>query len=152
MMVTLHRIKTILVEQANGYGLLIDLLQRERGCLLSLDAEKVQELSKEKDTLILRLALLEEERARLVKRYAEEQGISGEVCLTSLAEAAKDDEFHNLRLRLASMVQSISELNEYNRILAERSLCFARNAVGLLTSLGVGSAFDKRAPIVMKEV
>jgi flagellar biosynthesis/type III secretory pathway chaperone len=151
-MVTPVRIKAVLVEQANGYGLLLDLLQRERGCLLSLDAEQVQELSKEKDTLILRLALLEEERVRLVKRYAEEQGITGEVCLSSVAEASRDEEFHNLRLRLASMIQSISELNEYNRILAERSLSFARNAVGLLTSLGVRSATGRRTPAVSKEV
>src|SRR5512147_1259747 len=100
MMTTLACLKTILVEQMKGYNLLLGLLQRERSSLLSLDALQVEELSKEKDTVIMRLSLLEDERVRLTKKYSEELGIADEICLSGIAEASADEEFHTLRLRL----------------------------------------------------
>ncbi|MGE5238251.1 MAG: flagellar protein FlgN [Chloroflexota bacterium] len=151
MMTTLGCLKSVLVEQMKGYNLLLGLLQRERSSLLSLDALQVEELSKEKDTVIMRLSLLENERVRLTKKYSQEQGIADEICLSGIAEASADEEFHALRLRLAAMLQSVCELNEYNRILAERSLSFAKNAIGLLSSLGVGDESERGAQLISKE-
>jgi flagellar biosynthesis/type III secretory pathway chaperone len=48
-------IESILKEQINTYKMLYDLLKKERECLVHIDAEKVAEISKEKDTVIMRL-------------------------------------------------------------------------------------------------
>jgi hypothetical protein len=61
-MKTADTIKSILVEQIDGYRSLLDLLQRERECLLNLDANGVESISKEKDTMIMRLRLVEGKR------------------------------------------------------------------------------------------
>jgi hypothetical protein len=61
-------IKSILIEQIKSYRVLLELLQRERECLINLDAHEVENLSKEKDTTLLRLRLLEEERASGLSR------------------------------------------------------------------------------------
>src|SRR5512135_2041284 len=110
-------ITRILNEQVNGYKLLVELLQKERTCLLDLNAHGVEELSREKDTLVMKLRLLEEERIRLVRKH-----FSGDVSLRKLWEETGDDSLMDMRSKLLSLVQSIEELNEFNRLLIGRSL------------------------------
>ena len=43
----------ILKEQINTYKILHDLLKEERICLVDINAEKIADISKEKDTVIM---------------------------------------------------------------------------------------------------
>jgi flagellar biosynthesis/type III secretory pathway chaperone len=63
-------IKNILSEQVDGYRTLMEVLRREREHLVHFNAAGVEALSKEKDTVVLQLRLLEEERIRLVRAFA----------------------------------------------------------------------------------
>jgi len=130
----------ILNEQVNGYKKLVDLLQRERACLLDLNAKGVEELSKEKDTLIMRLRLLEEERVRVVKKE-----FNGEVSLQGLWKLTGDSAFMEIRSKLLSLVQSIEELNEFNRLLIERSLNYIRGTANFFGFSGPGPKDGKGA-------
>lgn len=138
-MKTLDKIKNILMGQIAAYCVLLELLNKEKECLLNLNAAGVESFSKEKDTVVLRIKLLEEERVRLVKEFSAENMLSGEVSLQKIAEFTKDEVFHKLRLQLLSLVQNIAELNQFNRVLIERSLNFVRNSVNFLTLFGVGA-------------
>ena len=60
----------ILKEQIKTYKVLHNLLNKERKCLIDMASEKVEEISKEKDTVLMRLRLLEEERQRLIKQFS----------------------------------------------------------------------------------
>ncbi|MCI4626327.1 MAG: flagellar protein FlgN [Candidatus Magnetoovum sp. WYHC-5] len=65
-------IKKILKGQVEGYRGLLELLKEERQCLIDFNEEGIHKLAKEKDTLVLKLRLYEEERVRLVKQFAKE--------------------------------------------------------------------------------
>lgn len=138
-MKTIDKIKNILSSQVAGYNAFFDLLHREKECLISINPAEVERLSREKDTLVLRLKLLEEERIRLVSLFSVENKLPGDINLKKIAEFAKDEELHKLRLQLVSLVQGISELNEFNRVLIERSISFVKNSVNFLALLGVGA-------------
>jgi len=149
---TVNSIKDILIEQTEGYRVLLDVLQRERKCLLNLDTTGVEDLSKEKDTIILRLRLLEEERIRLIREFSTANSIVGDIGLQRLYEITQDNTFLILRLQLISLLQSIAELNEFNRILIERSLCFVKNSMSFLDSLGLELNRKGIGVILSKEV
>ncbi|HMK50629.1 MAG TPA: flagellar protein FlgN [Thermodesulfovibrionales bacterium] len=134
---TLDRIKDILVEQINGYRILLDLLQKERESVLSLDTNRVESISKEKDTVIIRLRLTEDERVRLLDKFAAENNLPRNFSLQSLIETTGDDGLEILRMQLVSLVQSIDELNKFNMVLIGRSLNFVRHSMAFFESLGL---------------
>lgn len=134
----LASIKAILLEQEKCCKALVGLLQRERAHLIDFDVSAVEELAKEKDTLLLRLRLLEEERQRLVSAIAAKWPAhqEGEVTLRALAERTGDAELSGIRLKLISLVQSIEDLNGFNRHLIDRSLNSVRTATGFFHAFG----------------
>jgi flagellar biosynthesis/type III secretory pathway chaperone len=134
----LASMKAILLEQEKCCNSLVGLLQRERTHLVEFNASAVEELAKEKDTLLLRLRLLEEERQRLAAALAAEwPGVrEGEVTLRAIAERTGDAELSGIRLKLISLAQSIEDLNNFNRHLIDRSLNSIRSATGFFNAFG----------------
>ncbi|NOZ68726.1 MAG: flagellar protein FlgN [Deferribacteres bacterium] len=125
-------VENILKEQINTYKTLHDLLGRERECLLNIDAERLEEISKEKDTIVMRLRLLEEERRRLIIKIAGDRGVSAEINLRELAGITGNDVFSELRSTLLSLLQSIEEMNRFNSILIDRSINYIRTNINFL--------------------
>ncbi len=151
-MKTTDTIRGILIEQIDGYRTLLDLLQGERECLLNLDAAGVERISKEKDTIVIRLRLIEEERGRLMKKFALEHMISGDVSLQRLAGITKDDTFQTHRLQLVSLIQSIEELNAFNMVLIGRSLNFIKSSRMFLESCGLDMNRSNSGTFFSKEI
>ena len=135
------RIKDVLEQQIREYKELLDLLHKERAHLIELDWEAVKELSKRKDTVVLKLRLLEQERIRLVEDFSlsisTRDDQAGPLSLHELEARTGDAAFQTLRSRLICLLQSISELNEFNRILIDRSLAVVN---GSLETIGIGHA------------
>ncbi len=125
-------VESILKEQVNTYRALHDLLGRERKCLLNIDAEKLEEISKEKDTIVMRLRLLEEERRRLVAEIAGDRGVSADINLRELAGITGNNVFSELRSTLLSLLQGIEEMNRFNSILIDRSITYIRTNMNFL--------------------
>lgn len=150
-MKTASAIKAILSEQVEGYRVLLDILQRERACLLRINAEEVETLSKEKDTIVLKLKLLEEERIRLVASFVAEQAIDDAAAFKRLTEITGDDSYQRLRLQLISLLQSISELNNFNRVLIERSASIVKNALTFLGSFGLATPASSKGALLSRE-
>jgi len=121
-------IVNILKEQITAYKILHDLLSRERACLISIDSQRVEEISKEKDTVIMRLRLLEEERQRLIKQFTVDNGMSSNINLDELGKLTGNNIFSELRSHLLSLLQSIEEMNRFNSILIDRSLNHIKNS------------------------
>ena len=134
----LSSLKTILRELETSCKVLVALLQKERACLVDFDARAVEELTKEKDTLLLRMRLLDEERRRLVSALSVEwQGsIEGELTLRVLAEKTGDAELSEIRLKLVSLAQSINDLSHFNKYLIDRSLINIRSVRGFFDAYG----------------
>ncbi len=125
-------VESILKEQVNTYKTLHDLLARERECLLNIDAEKLEEISKEKDTIVMRLRLLEDERRRLIAKIAGERGLSAEINLRELAGITGNNVFSDLRSTLLSLLQGIEEMNRFNSILIDRSITYIKTNINFL--------------------
>ncbi len=145
-------IKEILTEQISGYHMLQCLLQREKICLINISLSQIEDLSKEKDTIVMRLRLLEEERKRLLKKYFADKGIYQETNLNMLSKDTSDDAFDAMRLQIISLLQSIAELNEFNRILIDRSVNFLKNAVGFLDSAGLNLNYPQKVNKISRGV
>ncbi|MBI4686807.1 MAG: flagellar protein FlgN [Nitrospirae bacterium] len=140
-MISTDAVNNILNEQVEGYRGLLDLLQRERACLIDFDAEAVERLSKEKDTIVLKLKLREEERKRL----------SGGISIQRLYEITGDSKLPDIRLKLISLIQGIEELNEFNRLLIDRSLNYVRSTSEFLGALGMNCSIDRKGAIISRE-
>jgi len=150
-MSTAELIKSILTEQVSGYRTLLDILQREREYLLHFNAPGVEALSKEKDTVVLKLKLLEEERIRLVRCFVAEHAVDEQAAFQTLTEVSGDDSFQRLRLQLISLLQGITELNGFNRVLIERSVSVVKNALSFLGSMGVTVQSQKAGSLLSRE-
>lgn len=136
----------ILNEQVMGYKMLLELLQKERLCLIDLNAWAVEELYKEKDVLILKLRLLEEERLRLMKDFGK-----GEVTLQKLGELTGNKTFLDIRSKLKSLMQAVEELNSFNRLLIERSLSYFRSNAGFFNTFGFNEGMPQKGMLISKE-
>lgn len=148
----LEDLKSVLFGLIKNCQSLLRLLQRERESLIEFDAQQVALISREKDTIVLKLQLLEEERARIIREYASREGLDEPVTLKKICDVAHDEALKDFRLQLISLVQSISEHNNFNRILTERSTSFSANALGLLSSLGVNSTVRATSSRVFREI
>jgi len=138
-MTTVESITSILEEQVSGYRTLLEVLQKEREYLVHFNAQGVEALSKEKDTVVLKLRLLEDERCRLIKQLAKDRNIDEHISLQQLAELTHDKALPRLRLQLISLLQGIAEMNTFNRVLIERSSSMIKNALHFLGSVGVNA-------------
>ncbi|MDA8239473.1 MAG: flagellar protein FlgN [Nitrospiraceae bacterium] len=138
-MKSLDPLKMILNEQVVCCRALLDLLQRERLCLLEVDAYTIENLSTEKDTIVMKLRLLEEERQRLAADWT-----GGDATLKGLSAVTGDTSLLGIRSKLISLVQAIEEMNSFNRLLIERSLDYMKsNALFFSEDAGDGSRAGK---------
>ncbi len=131
--------------------MLFALLQRERDCLIHIDKEKIEEISKEKDTTVMRLRLLEEERIRLTRKVAEDNGITRDINLQELEMLTGDSKFPALRSKLLSLLQSIEEMNKFNGILIDRSLRYIKTNANFFNSFMPDLNPKNKGVIISKE-
>jgi hypothetical protein len=144
----LETIKKVLLEQVQGCRLLLELLQREKMCLVNLQMEGIEALTKEKDILVLKLRLLEEERVRLLDRFVlesfpdlpDEGTASQKISLLKLAELTGETIFQEIRSKLISLSQGIKELNDLNKIMIDRTLGFLKQNNNFLGMYFPGAA------------
>lgn len=142
---------SILSEQVNSYKNLHALLSRERECLVAIDPERIEAISKEKDTVIMRLRLLEEERQRLLREFARDQHCSEDMNLDDLAAITGNGLFRDLRSQLLSLLQSIEEINRFNAILIDRSLSHLRTNANFLSLFKSGPNLQSTGVLLSKE-
>jgi flagellar biosynthesis/type III secretory pathway chaperone len=144
----LDDIKKVLGEQILGCRQMMDLLQREKVCLMDMQMEGLESITKEKDSLVLKLRLLEEERLRLVDRLIAEDHQDlwrkgddpGKITLQKLAEITGETIFREIRSKLVSLSQSIKELNDLNKMMIDRTLNFLRSNNTFFASVHAGNS------------
>ncbi len=151
-------VKHVLNELLKSYSKLLDILQREKTSLMEFNAEEIDSISKEKDTMVLRIRLLEDERKRLIRKLTNELTQSGtvtegtELTLEVLWKLTGMDEFREMRLKLKSMLQSIREMNECNRLLIDRSLSYISSNTNFFNSYGIAQDPGSRGVFLAREV
>jgi flagellar biosynthesis/type III secretory pathway chaperone len=114
------------------YTLLYELLKREKIHLLNLDMDSIIEITKEKDTLLLKLRLLEDERKRLISKF-----VKDEIAINNILEYKKNSFMSDIFLKLTSLIQDIKKLSGVNRILISRSLDYINNISHFFDKTGI---------------
>jgi len=142
---------SILKEQVKSYKTLHDLLKKERACLVDMDAGRIEEISKEKDTVVMRLRLLEEERQRLIKKFADDNCVDVNINLEQLGKLTGNIIFHDLRSQLLSILQGIEEMNKFNSILIERTIRYIRTNSSFFKSFTGESMVQSSGVFLSKE-
>lgn len=132
-------ISKILTDLTDSYQMLWDLLQRERKSLHEMDSTAVEEVSRHKDTILMRIRLLEEERLRLTAAFIRMHSLVGrpnELNLRRIIEVTGDATLETKRETLIGVIQRCSELNTINKALIERSLRYISNSNKFFATLG----------------
>ncbi len=127
-------IKALLTAELEGCKALVELLRKEKEYLLNLDVQGIEQVSKEKDSLLLQLRLYDEERERVMARMKKEG--KGFNTIKDLCEFTADEELKGLRSKLRSLLQSLKELNEVNRLLIDRSIEHLHQGIEFCKTLG----------------
>lgn len=123
----------ILNEELRCYRRLLELLRREKDAIISFKPAVLEDIAKHKDTIILQIRLLDDERKRLVEGLSQE--LSTGRSLSEFYTATGDEEFLKIRSELVSILQSIEELNEINRIFIDRATLHLRTSSAFLQSV-----------------
>ncbi len=144
-------IASILTEQVNSYSILLDLLKDERQSLVNMDADRIEHISKEKDTVVMRLRLLEEERQRLIGEFADNNGIDNDITLVKLGELTENKLIPGLRSQLLSLLQNIEEMNRFNTVLIDRSLLQVRTSSSFFNSFSIENIPPNTGVLLSKE-
>lgn len=156
----LETIKKVLYEQVQGCRLLMELLQREKICLLDLQKEGIEALTKQKDILVLKLRLLEEEKERLLDNFLLENfpgflaggAPSRKISLQKLAELTGEIFFQEMRSKLISLSQSIKELNDLNKVMIDRTLVFLKKNNQFLGMVYPGTSRGDKGSLLSMEM
>ena len=122
----------LLARKTIVYNDLIVLLRKEWDIVAEYSLEDLQEITKKKEMLSLKIQALEEERLRIVRSLSESLGLPSEqLTVKELIRLRKDPS--NLKLaeyrkRLMDQMETIKKLNEKNRGLINRSsLCLKQS-------------------------
>lgn len=133
----MKELKDVLKYQIKAHDELVSLLQKEREALMLFNPDEIERLAKEKDMVLMKIRLFEEERFKLLSQISNINKIDENITLSKLVELTGDQEFRELGLKLISLIQSVIELNEFNRILIERSSRHVSNFLVFLENSGV---------------
>jgi flagellar biosynthesis/type III secretory pathway chaperone len=144
-------IVSILIEQVKSYKILLNLLNDERKSLIEIDADRIENISKEKDTVVMRLRLLEEERQRLLAEFISDNNIENEISLIELGKFIGNSQILELRSQLISLLQSIEEMNKFNTVLIDRSIQQVRTASSFFNSFPTKSTSAQTGVLLSKE-
>jgi len=150
-MKTEEALLSILKEQVRSYGQFLELLKRERRSLINIRPREIEEIAKEKDTMLMRLKLLEEERQRLVNKFRDEYDIEKEINLQDISNITGNHTFHSLRSELLSILRTIEEMNRFNNVLIERSINFLRSTTNFFDSFRHKRSYSATGVFISKE-
>lgn len=129
----------LLKEETDLYKYLLSILAKERDAVVDSDLAALSEAGKEKETLLLKIRILEEQRIKMLERLVNSIGCtSKKLTLTELSQLIEEP--YSTRLKdcnanLLALTQSIREANNSNRTLLGHSLELVRGSLNLLDNL-----------------
>lgn len=126
----------VLQEEVRIYRSLVDLLQEEQKGLIQADMEVIEEVEKKKETVYLKIKLLEESRQILVAKIGSLCGvIEGDPPLSRMIQVSGGhctDALTACRGELRELLVTVQNLVKMNEGLVGTSLEFLRGSLALL--------------------
>ena len=133
---------------------LLTTLQEEKGAVLDSDLNALNRAVKEKENLILKIRILEEQRMHLMERIAGVLQRPVQVLtltqLSQVSESGASERLDRCASTIRALTQSIDDLNKTNRGLVQHSLDLVRGSLSLLDKLTVPHPIYHRTGEIMR--
>lgn len=114
---------------------LIELLQKEKDVIISLDPKALELLLCDKELITTKIRVCDEMRDRILDSLGFKDRAIKEVA--AAAEGIYRDRLADIALRFTSIIHSISELNRFNSVLIEKSLYYIKTSYNFLYSFDI---------------
>jgi len=135
----LDNLLDVLNEEMGFYRQLILSLQKEKKAVVDSKIEVLNEAGKEKENQLLKIRILEEERVKIIEELACKLGHPcQEITLSELSQIIKEPYAERLSSccsNLKSLLQSIQEINQDNKMLITHSIELVKGSLNLLNQL-----------------
>ena len=135
----LEKLISLLNEEYSLYQALLMVLQKERKALVNSHLARVTDCTKEKENLILKIRVLEEQRINYMDNLAEVLKSPVQACplaaLAALVDEPYATQLMDCHTSLSALIQSIQEVNQSNKALVSHSLDLIRGSLTLLNDL-----------------
>lgn len=116
---------------------LVELLQREKDVIVSLDPAALEALLKEKETITVEIKLCDEARERILDALGFENKTISEVA--DIAALGFRERLSSIASKFTAIIHSISELNRFNSVLIEKSLYYIKTSYNFLNTFDVAA-------------
>lgn len=135
----LTELSGLLEQETELYQELLAAIDKEKRAVIATDLEKLNETTKVKENLLLKLRILEEQRSHLLRKLADLLGQPEETLslknLSRMVEAPHASRLKRCRTKLLSVITKIQAANGQNRALFSHSLELVKSSMNLLNNL-----------------
>ncbi|MBW1700769.1 MAG: flagellar protein FlgN [Deltaproteobacteria bacterium] len=140
----LNKLLGLLEEETGFYRSLLSVLQKEKKAVVDSKLDELNEAGKEKESLLLKIRILEEERLRIQERLADSLGYEPQgLTLTKLSQLVGEPYSTRLKVcysNLLTLIPGIREINHSNKSLLTHSLELVRGSLALLNNFVASNA------------
>ncbi|MBW2411194.1 MAG: flagellar protein FlgN [Deltaproteobacteria bacterium] len=135
----LNELSGLLHQETELYGALLALMDNEKQAVIATNSEKLNEITKAKENLLLKLRILDEQRSHLLRKLADVLGQPENALslknLSNMVEAPHASRLRRSRTKLLSLITEVQAANSQNRALFTHSLELVRGSMNLLNNL-----------------
>ncbi|MDY6880764.1 MAG: flagellar protein FlgN [Desulfatiglans sp.] len=135
----LDRLLDILAKEKDLYERLLVALKNEKRAVVDSRLDSLNEATKEKENLLLKIRILEEQRSSNLARLAQRLGESPEdLTLTRLSQLLEEPyaaQVADASSEFSTLIQRIHDINKNNKALIQHSLELVRGSLTLLNDL-----------------
>jgi len=139
MELMLNDLLGLLEGEIDLYASMLLALQTEKKAIVDSNPTELNETSREKENLFLKIRILEEQRISLLEKLAQELGQpSQDLTLSKLSQLVQEPQATQLgecHSTFLSLAQSIQEINQSNKTLLTHSLDLLKGSLSLLSDL-----------------
>lgn len=136
----LEKLLSLLSQSAEGYRLMAEKTEMERGAIEKGRLNNLGKIVKEKQTIGLAIKTLEEKRSRLIKEMEEKAGRPvGGLTLSALADMPENRAFRKkilaIREKLLNAAGRAKKLNDFNRAFVGKAMLSVMDSIRFAKSL-----------------
>ena len=139
MDVLLDQLTQLLNQEAGLYESMAAVIDKEKEAAIRTELNRLIETRKEKENILLKLRIVEDQRTRIVAKMADDLGyLPHDLTLTKISQLVDDPYAKRLKdcsAKLSFLISRLQEANRNNRQLFEHSLDLLRGSFNLLNDL-----------------
>jgi len=139
MDVMLDQLAQLLNREAGLYESMAAVIDKEKEAAIRTELNALVETRKEKENILLKLRIMEDQRTRIVAKMADDLGyLPHDLTLTKISQLVDDPYARRLKdcsAKLSFLIGRLQEANHNNRQLFEHSLDLLRGSFNLLSHL-----------------